>query len=189
MASFIEVTRVWKKVFTQKKYFLVLVIVAAVFYFLNGLILFLPNIKTFYSQIGLLSSLRLIALASLDYSDNISFLSFGGIILLSLIIGVFISLLVYRFDVVSSIGTQTSILGAVGIFLGAAAQGCAGCGVGVLSILGFSSVLTLLPFHGQELLSIAILLTGFSVYNISGKLNNPTCPVKLNTHLKGGKKK
>lgn len=189
MVSFIEVTHLWKKVFTKGKYALILLVVAFIFYFLNGLILFVPSIKSFYSQLGLLTAIKLVSKSSLNYASSIAPLTFIAIVVLSLIIGMFISLLVYRFDTLTSVGTPVGVFGAIGIFLGAAAQGCAGCGVGVLSILGFSSVITILPFHGRELLPLAILLTAFSVYSISSKLTHPTCQIHPNIHLKGGKKK
>lgn len=48
-------------------------------------------------------------------------------------------------------------LGSIGVAPGFLASGCAGCGVGLLGIIGLSGGLALLPFHGKEILAAGIL--------------------------------
>jgi len=48
--------------------------------------------------------------------------------------------------------------------LGLAGSGCAACGLPVLSILGLSGSIIYLPFHGQELSYLAVILLSISFY-------------------------
>lgn len=69
-------------------------------------------------------------------------------------------------------GTDLSNLG--GAVPGLLASGCAGCGAGVLGLLGFTGALALMPFHGDLLRVGGLLLLVFFL----GRSGDPrTCQV------------
>jgi Na+/alanine symporter len=68
-------------------------------------------------------------------------------------------------------------LGLIVAFLGI---GCAACGSAflsvVLSLLGFSSMLSYLPYGGEEIGYIGLLFLFMATYHLSKKVNSPlTC--------------
>ncbi|MBI2451896.1 hypothetical protein HYV50_02335 [Candidatus Pacearchaeota archaeon] len=180
-----------KKIFSNFRYVLFLGITAFLFYFLNGLIANIRNIESFYNILGFSGALKAVFISSLLFSKNITLLTFIGTIILSLLFGMLITLLVYRFKVIKSAsGNKFGLASSVGLFFGLAAPGCAVCGVGLISLLGFSSALAILPFEGKEILLAAIVLLAFSVARISEKLYTPVCEINLNSNnhkkMKGG---
>lgn len=74
----------------------------------------------------------------------------------AVLIGATFSVLLLQFQVsgVRAVG------GGVGVVPGLIASGCASCGVGLLSVLGFAGVISMLPFHGNgvRLVGIVIML-------------------------------
>jgi hypothetical protein len=175
-----KIITVWKRVFSKKKYVVVGIAVALLFYLINGFIVAAPNLMEFFRAFGISAVWKLILIAA-NYSYHILPETFIGIIILSTIIGTLVSLLVYRFDnFVNARGG--GILATVGIFLGMAAPGCAVCGVGLISLLGFGSILVSLPYNGRKIMIIAILLNAFSVLTISRKLYNPICKINIQSN-------
>lgn len=191
MESFRNVATVWKRVFTKPFYIVIALLVACMFYLLNGLLYNIENVKPlFQSNVSL--ALKFLLISSLEYIYIVLPFTAVSIIILSVLMGILIALLTYRFKLAQLVAVEkTGWLASVGVFLGAAAPGCAACGIGLLSFLGLAAVFSTLPFHGQEVVVIAILLLLFSVYNISGKIYNPSCQVNFNPNamkeLKGGK--
>ena len=174
-----KVIEVWGRVFRKWEYLGILLISGFIFYLLNGFILNIPNVATAYELFGALGGTIFLFKLSLFFWGSVTFFSAVGTLILSLLIGLLISLLVYRFNVVRSVSLGGGgFLGGVGLFLGAAAPGCAACGVGLVSLLGLGSALYALPFKGNEVVVIAILIVSFSAIHISRKLYKPTCKVK-----------
>jgi len=61
-----------------------------------------------------------------------------------------------------------------GIAPGVLVAGCAGCGVGLLSLIGLTSIITILPFQGLSLKIVGILLITYFI----AKIGNPkTCTI------------
>lgn len=176
-----QILAVWKRVFTKPKYLLIGILAGFLFYLINGLIVARPNFQQFFNAFGIIAIWKILQL-SLNFSYMILPFTFVGIVLLSILIGVLISLLFYRFDNFASV-KGGSTLAAIGIFLGMAAPGCAACGVGLISLIGLGSAIAVLPFQGKEILIFSILITLFSLSVISKKLYNPVC----NIPMKGGK--
>jgi len=166
---------VLKKVFGNKKYLKIGIIVAFVFYLLNGFIVSRPRFIEFFELYGFLAVWKLF-IVSINYSYEILPETFIGIVILSLLVGMIIGLLVYRFDNFAHI-RGGNILATLGIFLGMAAPGCAACGVGLISLFGLGSTLAVLPYNGREVMGIAIIISGLSVLMMSQKLYNPICKI------------
>lgn len=151
-----------------------------VFYLANGLIIASPDFVAFYYAFGFFGMLWNVFLVSLNFTPWVLIESFVGVIVLSVVFGMMASLLFYRYRVVRNPEMKkVGLIGGIGVALGAAAPGCASCGVGVLSVIGAGSFLTFLPFKGKEVLYVAIALTGFSVVKISEKLYNPVCQIDI----------
>lgn len=184
-----KVTTVWGRVFSNVRFVSVALVLGFVFYLLNGLIISSPNFLAFYAAFGFFGMLWKVLLVSLNFTPWILFEQYVGVIFLSLLFGMMISLLVYRYEFVNNPKVSgIGVLGGIGVALGAAAPGCASCGVGILSLIGLGSFLTVLPFHGREVLYGAIALTGFSVVRISSRLYDSVCQINFNK-VKGGEKK
>jgi hypothetical protein len=174
-----EVLTVWKKVFREKKYIFLVLVFGFVFYLLNGFILNISNIKTFYLLFGFFGSMKHFFLLSFNFASLITTLSMIGIIFLSLLVGMMLSILVYRFKLMQKgeVG-KVGLFGSIGLFLGVAAPGCAACGVGLVSLLGLTSALLVLPYDGQEIIFLAVGIVAYSLLSLSRKLYNPVCELK-----------
>jgi hypothetical protein len=189
MSSFVDISKVWGKMYKKWSYVVLTFGVAFVFVFLNGFILNTENIFAF-SYLSTLDYLGFIFSVSLGFFNQVNWLTYAGTIFLGILIGMFVSLLAFRFSTVDRESMKgVGFLGGLGIFLGAAAPGCGACGVGILSLLGLSPILTVLPFHGNEILVLAVAFTGYSVYRISGKISNPSCKIDLNSNIERRSKK
>lgn len=162
---------VFYDVFTNWKYLALTLFVSFIFYFLNGAIANAQNYMSFYKSLGFLGATSILAILSLKFLDSVSYLTAGGIVVLSLLFGVLFSLLAYRFGIMkSAIDGKIGLTGGAGLFFGLAAPGCAACGVGLVSLLGFSSALASLPFKGKEIVFIAIGLLAISISNVSSSI-------------------
>lgn len=66
----------------------------------------------------------------------------------------------------------------LGLGLGALGLGCAACGslllVPLLALLGATSLLAILPLHGQEFGLLAIILLGYSMHQTSKNITTPS---------------
>lgn len=60
-------------------------------------------------------------------------------------------------------------------FLGIVGSGCAACGLPILSLLGLSSSLVYLPFHGAELTYLSAILLSISFYLLMKSTLEQSC--------------
>ena len=108
-----------------------------------------------------------------------------GLLLVAAAVGVDVAMVVYHLRehrlTVSGSGS-----GLVGVVLGTLGAGCAACGpailVGILSLVGATGLLTLLPFEGLELTALSLVALVLSMYWLAdgmrgGEING--CPVEL----------
>ena len=147
-----------KEAFSSQKYVFLSFGIAVVFFAINVI---LPNSKT------LLDILKTQGIAA---SGNFALVllegSFGTMTLLSAILlitiacllGIVISLIVYKIKVIRGSTMRGGRITTVGAILGVAAPGCASCSLGVLSLFGLTGSLAVLPFKGAEIGVISILL-------------------------------
>jgi len=182
-----DILRVWIQIFGNWKYLILMIltiVIAVLFYSLNVLI---PNYETllsFYSILGFFGTLELFFTFMRGFRDTIQLHSYISLITISILFGMLISLVGFKFvaakDEASS--KKAGLFGGFGLFLGALAPGCAACGVGLLSLLGLSTAfITFLPLDGLEFSILAIGLLGFSIFKISKDLTVcKVCRVNLN---------
>jgi len=94
-------------------------------------------------------------------------------VLLAILFGVTITLTIHLLRRAKTIQSNTSTL--LGSVAGIFGIGCAACGgallTAFLSIFGATSLITLLPLHGQEFSLLAIGLLLYSIYTLTKKLN------------------
>ena len=66
-----------------------------------------------------------------------------------------------------------------GFFMGALGAGCPACATGLLSVLGVTGGLAVLPFDGWELRLLSFILLVLPIYWLSNDIaNNGACKIK-----------
>ncbi len=181
-----EVSKVWGKVFGNWKYLILGIFAIVFFYLFNVIIGNLTNIKSFYSLLGFVGILKYMGNFAIGFKDTVTPFSFYTLAIISLLFGIFLSLLVFKIN--SKIKNNSGTVGIVGAFLGIFAPGCAACGIGLVSTLGLSaSFLAIFPYKGLELSIISIMILSFTIFKISKDLTmGDVCKIDL-TKMKGGK--
>ena len=150
-----------KSVLKQRKYFLIFLITAIIYFGAYYFIItyFLDSFSLFFKT----------------YIKSYAYPAFILNILVALLLGVNISLLVYRLKEFVA-DKKSSTMSGIGIFAAALANGCPGCFAGlfplILSIFGISATLSILPFNGLELQALSVGLLGTSIFFLSKKSKN-----------------
>ena len=180
-----EGLRVWKKVFSNFKYPFIALAVAFLFYSFNVFVSNPSAISSFYSGLGFFEGTKFFGALMFGFVNTVKLHSYISLILISLLLGILLSLTVYKVNLVIAPKTKNKKAGffaLTGTFLGAFAPGCAACGVGLASLLGISTAaLTFLPFDGLELSILAIGLLSFSIVKTTKDFSNcNVCQVSIN---------
>ncbi|MCH8067217.1 MAG: hypothetical protein IIC69_01410 [Nanoarchaeota archaeon] len=155
-----------KSVLKQKKYFLIFLITTLIYLGIYYLIInyFLTSFSLFFTT----------------YVKSYAYPAFILNIIVAILMGVNISLLIYRMKEFAT-DKKSSMMSGVGIFAAALANGCPGCFAGlfpvILSIFGISATLSILPFNGLELQGLSAVLLGASIFFLAGKTQN-VCEIK-----------
>lgn len=171
---------VWKRVFSNWKYLSTLLVAGFLFYFLNGILFNARNLAPIFSSLGFFSGMRNNFLLAVYFYNGLPAVSAVGVFVLSFLFGVLVSLMFYRHSVLKNDKVKVGLLGSFGILMGAAAPGCAACGIGIMSVIGLTSALATLPFRGQEVMVLSVIAVGFAVVKITRKLYNPVCEINFN---------
>jgi len=155
-----------KSVLKQKKYFRIFLITTLIYLGIYYLIInyFLTSFSLFFTT----------------YVKSYAYPAFILNIIVAILMGVNISLLIYRMKEFAT-DKKSSMMSGVGIFSAALANGCPGCFAGlfpvILSIFGVSATLSILPFNGLELQTLSAGLLGASIFFLAGKTQN-VCEIK-----------
>lgn len=100
------------------------------------------------------------------------------IVLVSIAAGVNMALTAHNVLVTTSIGlNETGSL--TGMAVASVAPGCAACATGAITVAGFSTSLSVLPFGGEELNAIALLLLITSAFWIVDGMDKKVCDTSL----------
>lgn len=172
------------KVFGNIKYILLSL---AIFVVVVFLILWFPNrdllIQTYFA-FGFMKMFEIMFFLLGSVSSNHTIFSSTGLLTTALLFGINVSLFVYYIkrkiadSASQKSGNKTGLSGAVGFLFGLLGVGCASCGslllASLLSIFGLGSVLSYLPFGGEEFIFIGIIFLLFSIYELLNKIKNPT---------------
>ncbi len=160
-----------RNVLQNPKYLILSLIIALVFYEINVLISNVGLIKTISPSLNLIELIKDIVIISINPGNFILPLSLVALIIISLLIGVLFSLLVFKAKITKSGNAEASNLGIVGIILAVLVPGCATCGVGLISALGLSAVtLSILPLKGFEISLVSIIILLFAISKVSKEL-------------------
>ncbi len=169
-----------QKVFQKPVYVLLaLVLSAAMFAFA----VWLPNIRLITNivtsaDVSFASKVELPLSLLGSIATNFTLLSASYTIMIAILFGMYISTLMYflkhRIKEVGQSGVTTGFLG---IMSGVLGVGCAACGsfllTSILSLVGVSGALALLPLGGSEFGIIGVLLLGTAVYMTAKQIRNP----------------
>ena len=187
-----KVVKTWREVFSKPKYLSIVVLSALVVYIIYFLTPAYGNIISYFQQNNLAGTVKFAFLLFINFRRTILPSSFISMILLSLFTGILISILLYRAKIVKNNSVKKIVfMGAIGVFLGVFAPGCASCGLGIVALLGFSGVFATLPLKGLEVSYLALFILIFSIIQISSKIvDASSCNIILKDgKVKGGEKK
>ena len=107
---------------------------------------------------------------------NLPILSLMSTLTLSLLSSILIVMLIYGYRKNIAMNSQKGAAGASsGLVIGLLAPACPSCGIGLLSALGLGGLGTVLPFGGQEIGIIGILVLLVSIVYVSGQIVAPVC--------------
>lgn len=164
-----KVQEALKEVYLSKKYFLVTFSVALVIFLFNTLV---NNYRILFSDFSflLLFSLLIGTLASMTAFSVV--LLFVMSILAGIVTAMTICLV--KRQVKGNLGASSA-----GILMSFIAPACPSCAIGLLSVLGFSGFLAVLPFKGLELSFLGTGLLGISVVYLSNKITTKTCSIAV----------
>lgn len=89
-------------------------------------------------------------------------LGVGLMVVYAVLVGVTVSVLAVS---IRTAGLKTAS-GVTGVIPGVVVAGCAGCGAGLLGLLGFAGALSLLPFQGNSIRLVGLLILLFVLARI-----------------------
>jgi hypothetical protein len=95
----------------------------------------------------------------------------------ALLTGANMTLMVKRLSTLKSAGKLHLVVGGSSL-LGIVGSGCASCGLPVLSLLGITGSLTFLPFNGDEISVLSLILLSVSLYFLLKANNKISCEMK-----------
>ncbi len=146
-----------KQILSGKKYLLIFLISSFIFF----LIFYFLTLWTVTDK-----SLKIFIMMN---GHNYTFFSFLLLGIISLLLGVYVSLFVYKIKLIN----KKKLIGLTGVFSfisGVFASGCPMCGAFLFGLLGFPLALFFMPFKGLELRILALLLSSLSVYFLARSL-------------------
>ncbi len=165
-----------KKIFVQKRYFLFLFSISLIFFLLNVVINNIRIIGIMFSE-GFLNGMIFLGRIIIGFKETILVSTFIFVIIISLLIGLLFTVMIYRVSSIRKINGQIGVFGAIGIFLGLFIPGCVACSVGALGFLGITgSIIGILPLKGLELQILSIALLVFGIIYFSKTMSN-SCSV------------
>lgn len=175
-----KILSLWKKIYSNWRYTLSLIIIALFFFILNVFIKNYSSIISNFRSLGFLGTLQFFYFLVMGFKGTVFLSTFIVIIIIGLLTGMLLTLIFYK---VKALNTQKKIgfVGAFGVFIGVAAPGCAACGVGLLAIFGVTAAaLSVLPLKGLEISLLAVVILLFTTWKVSKDLLKcKTCQIEI----------
>ncbi len=167
-------------VVSRLKYLAILLVVSFIF-FSFGVI---PrNISLLFSLLGkttILEYFNVVLSLYHGWFNETLLVSIIILITISILVGVTISLMVFKINSRKKFSSSASKSGSAGIILGILVPACIPCGMGLLSLLGLSSLLFFLPYQGLEIGIVSIAFLLYSILVMGKDINNcRTCQVEI----------
>lgn len=102
--------------------------------------------------------------------------------LISLMLGLYLALWLFKRDVMAKNKAGHALLGASGALGSLLATGCPTCGAPLLALIGAPLALMTLPFKGLEIKMLSIVLIFLSIYSLAENiLKKLSCALKINS--------
>ena len=179
-----KINQAWisvKRVISIKKYFLIAIISAFIFFSISILS---KNFKLMLILLTKTSPSEYTTFILGLYKEGITgnFLHSRIILItISILLGITITMMTFKIHSNGRVKGNISKTGTFGAVLGIAAPVCIPCGIGILSVLGLGSVLTFLPFQGTEIGILSIILLLFAIISLGSSINECShCQTNLN---------
>ncbi len=170
-----------KRVFSHAKYIVIALVIALLFFEFNVAVLNFALLREFFSR-SFIDGLDILFQLSKGFYETIMIHSFISVVMISLLLGILVSLIYFKSDYNLGIDKKEGFFGGMGILLGALIPGCAACGISILGIFGLGAgFFALLPFEGFEISVLAILILLGVIYKTT--LDVTSCNIQK---LKGG---
>lgn len=177
--------KIFFKVFSKPFYLLFALLTSTVVLLF---VLWLPNFRLliltlFSSQISFLEKVKFVLSSFAILNSNFTPISAFLTIIVAFLAGINFMILIYAFREQKYLIKNSGGLSAFGLTAGLLGMGCASCGSLILSLVGFSGAITILPLGGQEFYWLAIILLIWSLYLTLKKINKiylKSCPVAPN---------
>lgn len=164
--GFSETTEVIKEVLSNKKYLSLTII--------TGVLAF---IALYYLIVIQIADNNIWIAAMMTGAGYITE-SLISVLLLSSGIGIYLSLIVYKYNTFSSIYGK-SLFGFIGSGIGAFGVGCPTCGAFLFGLIGAPLALMYLPFKGAELRILGIIILAVSIYFTTKSIRNNACKINF----------
>ena len=156
-----EINKSWKTIFeilSRRKYFFIALGTAIIVFSL-----------LYYFMVATVANNSL-KIALMMSGVNYIYATFLLILILSLLFGVYFSLIIFKFSLSMSMGKQ-GFAGIIGSLVGAFGVGCPTCGAFLFASIGTPLALMYLPFKGIELQILGILVLALSLFFVTKSLN------------------
>ena len=156
-----------KENYRSKRYLVITISVALVLFLFNILV---NNYRILFSDFSFPILFSLLS-GTLSSMTTLAILL---LIVMSVLAGIVVAMTVYlvRRQIKGSLKASSS-----SVLVSLIAPACPSCGIGLLSVLGFSGFLAVLPFKGLELGFLGIVLLGISIFYLSNKITTKTCSI------------
>jgi hypothetical protein len=152
-------------VYSEKKFILLTLIITSLIFLIMSLLVY---IEYFFSDLFLKIDFLMQIKILLALIRHVLFSNMPLTLITNFIISLFFSVnlvfIYYKYLVNKKISKESGIMGSIGAILGLLAGGCSSCSLSILSIIGASSIVYLLPFEGNELTAIGMILLIVSIY-------------------------
>ena len=149
-----------KRVINKKNYFIIFLLVSII----SFIVLYLLTLATVTDY-----SLIIFVIMNGFWYTVLTFLIF---ILISLLFGLYIALIVYKFKTLRKTSLKSNTTGFIGLVSGIFGAGCPMCGSLIFGFFGAPLALFFMPFKGLELRFLSLILLSISVFIISKNLDN-----------------
>lgn len=164
-----------KEVFTRPKYLFLFIAITILTFIIKSVTLNFEAIWFTLKNSGIFSTIKLTFILVYGSLLNSTLLIMFTAILISVLTGLALSLLVLRISMIRSANKLETASSSFGTVIGLVAPACSSCTVGLLSILGITAGVSVLPFNGAEFTYLSIALLVFSIYSLRKNIN--TCKI------------
>ena len=157
----------FREVYQNRAYYVLTISVAILLFSLNAVA---RNYRLLAADFSFLLLVSLITGSWASMAGS----SFFSLLVISLVAGISISFTIF---LIKRQVTSAIHAGSLSVVLTLLAPACPSCAVSLLGIFSLGGIITILPFQGQELGIIGVIIVLLSIFYLSRKITTATCPV------------